>query len=141
MRNTDILKTVADCDTALADARQTKGGLQIRLTNAQFALEDHQTKTAELPGLLMKAQGKLAKDQERLVIALSLDAQELAGLEVNDSENRVRDLQNMAVRYNPLTYIERSRNYAYALADVAVIDEVIAELEAHKATLTTQNAA
>ena len=102
MRNTDILKTVADCDTALADARQTKSGLQIRLTNAQFALDDHETKTAELPGLLVKAEEKLVLDQERFTNAVSVDARELAELEVNSSENKLRDLQNMSLRYNPL---------------------------------------
>lgn len=141
MRNVEILATVADCDAALADAGQMKSSFQIRMASLQFALEDHAAITAQLPLDLQEEQQRIAVNQNILTSMSSVKFREELERQINMAENEIRNLQIRIERYNPSNFVRKSRDMAVAQLQLATMEEVIAELQARKASLQSQSAA
>lgn len=133
--NTSLLGTVAECDLALDKLNAEKTQLERRLRNLGEALESRSASTIEVANSITSVQAVISGYEAALQVMTDDKAKRDLELKVEREETKLKSLQNRQANYNAISVIEDQVDYKQLEAQIPVMDEAIAAVEAQKASL------
>lgn len=133
--NTSLLGTVAECDSALDILNAEKTQLERRLRNLGEALESRSATTIQVAQGITSVQAIIAGYTAALQVMTDEKAKRELELKVEREETKLKSLENRQANYNAVSVIEDQVDFNQLEAQIPVLDDAIAEVEAHKAGL------
>lgn len=133
--NTNLLTAVEECDSALDILNAEKTQLERRLRNLGEALESRSTITIEVTEGISNVQAVITGYQAALDVITDEKAKRDLELKVEREETKLKSLQNRQASYNGVSVIEDEVDYNQLEAQLPVLDDAMAKVEARKASL------
>lgn len=133
--NTNLLTAVEECDSALDILNAEKTQLERRLRNLGEALESRSALTIEVAEGISNVEAVIGGYQAALDVITDEKAKRELELKVEREETKLKSLQNRQANYNGVSIIEDEVDYNQLEAQLPVIDDAIAKVEARKAAL------
>ncbi|MBL0317203.1 MAG: hypothetical protein IPP69_16120 [Flavobacteriales bacterium] len=113
MFNVQILNTVSDCDTILAEAGKIKTSLEIKVESLTRQMNGYNAESATLPAQLVAKQEELVSLTEQLQTDLSpITRREVQRLK-NKAEIRIRALIEEIASVGPVGFLIKSKQLDY----------------------------
>jgi chaperonin cofactor prefoldin len=141
MINTEIISSVSDCDTILADANQMKSSIETRIMSLNRQMSNYLDQAVKLPSQLLKIQTNLAAFNAQLATLAPGDRREDMQIRINNLENEERAVADRIKRFGPLEYLGKSRSLAYDTANLDKMVEIITAVQDRKTALASSTAA
>lgn len=140
MYRVQLLTTVSDCDTILAEAGKIKTSLEIKVESLTRQMNGYNAESASLPAELAAKQVELVSLTEQLQTDLSpISRREVQRLK-NKAEIRIRALIEEIASVGPVGYLNKSKQLDYFQGDLELINNMIAEVTARKVEIETNSA-
>ena len=130
-----LLTTVNDCDSVLELLNAEKIQLERRVRNLGEMLENRNRITSDVKEQMESVKGVMEAYEAALAAVSDSKEQGRFELKIKQAAARLQSLENREANYNPVTLIEDQVDYSQLEVQIPILDDAIAQITAHKATL------
>jgi hypothetical protein len=140
--NTNLLVSIAQCDTYINELNGDLINLNYRRSNLQLNIDGNTSAATTIPGQLELVETMLTTRQGELAVATDVAEQNRLNMELNSLENRRYRLQNRLSELSSTGVIDKQYSIALIDAEIVALTEFKTTVEGRKAELqSSANAA